>query len=67
MSTVPDKTTQTMQSYDGKRFVEITHRKSDPLVWIVRSSRKFLWFRMDPKTVWFQDAHQALQFAQEKA
>ena len=57
----------TMQSYDGQRIIDILYDRNDPLVWIVRSSKKFLWFRMNSSVISFQDEQQALQYAREKA
>jgi hypothetical protein len=44
-------------------LIELTHRSSDPGSWIVRSWTKFLWFRKRVSSDWFNDEHQALQFA----
>ncbi len=56
----------TILSNENGRCVELLHRTDDPCVWIIRSSKKFLWFRMNTSTAWFLDKQQALIFAQEQ-
>jgi hypothetical protein len=46
--------------------IELLHRVDDPCVWVIRSSKKFLWFRMHSSTTWFMDKQQALIFAQNQ-
>jgi len=46
--------------------IELLHRADDPCVWVIRKSKKFLWFRMHPSTTWFMDKQQALIFAQKQ-
>lgn len=46
--------------------VELLHRADDPCVWIIRSSKKFLWFRMNSSKTWFLDKQLALAFAQKQ-
>lgn len=57
----------TILSNDNGRCIELLHRAEDACIWIVRSSKKILWFRMNATTVWFQDKQQALAFAQTQA
>ncbi|MBI4546923.1 MAG: hypothetical protein HY707_03020 [Ignavibacteriae bacterium] len=46
-------------------FIELTHHDSDPGTWIVRRWRKFLWFKKQISSHWFNDEHQAIAFAHE--
>lgn len=55
----------TTLSKDNGRYIEILHRTDDPCVWKIRSSKKFLWFRIHSSTSWFMDKQQALNFAKE--
>jgi hypothetical protein len=55
----------TVISNDREHFVELTHHDSDPAVWIVRRSRKFMWFKKRISSDWFYDKQQALVFANE--
>ncbi len=43
--------------------IELIHRESDPGMWIVRRSKKILWFTLRISSDWFTDNHQALTFA----
>lgn len=45
--------------------IEIIHRKMYPTVWIVRYSKKYLWFRKRISSTWFIDQKQAMAFADE--
>ncbi len=56
----------TILSNEKGLCVELLHHTDDPSVWIVRNSRKFLWFRLNASTVWFFDKQQALTFAQKQ-
>ncbi len=56
----------TILSNESGLCVELLHNTDDPSVWIVRNSRKFLWFRLNASTVWFFDKQQALIFAQKQ-
>jgi len=51
--------------FGRRNFVELTHRVSDPGTWIVRHSTKFMWFKKRISSVWFNDEHQAMAFADE--
>ena len=44
--------------------VELIHYPDDPASWIVRSSKKFLWFRTNSVTMRFISKEQALAYAQ---
>jgi hypothetical protein len=46
-------------------FIELTHRDADPGLWIVRRTRRFLWFRRRISSDWFNDERQANDFAQK--
>jgi hypothetical protein len=46
-------------------FVEVSHRDSDPSVWIVRRWTKFLWFRKRVSSDWFINRSQAFAYAKE--
>ncbi len=46
-------------------FIELIHRDSSPTTWIVRRSRKNLWFKKRISSHWFIDGGQALLFARE--
>jgi len=46
-------------------FIELIHRDSDPTVWIVRRSKKNLWFRKQISSDWFIDGQQAMSFARK--
>ncbi len=46
-------------------FIELTHRNSDPGVWIVRRWTKFLWFKKRVSSHWFNDGQQAVAFANQ--
>jgi hypothetical protein len=46
-------------------FIELTHRDSDPGLWIVRRWKKFGWFKRRLSSDWFTDQQQALAFATE--
>jgi len=46
-------------------FIELIHRDSNPTVWIVRRSKKHLWFKKQISSAWFIDGEQALSFANE--
>jgi hypothetical protein len=46
-------------------FIELLHRDSDPLTWIVRRWTKVLWFKKRVSSDWFNDERQALAFAHE--
>jgi len=43
--------------------IELTHRDSDPGLWIVRRWKKFMWFKKRISSNWFSDKQQALAFA----
>jgi hypothetical protein len=45
--------------------IELTHRDSDPGVWIVRTWSKFMWFKKRISSAWFNEEQQALAFANE--
>lgn len=47
--------------------VELLHHADDPCVWIVRESKKLLWFRWKASTVWFFTREQAVAFAQRRS
>jgi hypothetical protein len=48
-------------------FIELIHRKSNPTVWIVRRSKKTLWFKKRLSSDWFTSGKQALSFARKSA
>jgi hypothetical protein len=54
----------TILSNNNGRCIELIHRADDPCVWIIRISKKILWFRINPSTTWFMEKQQALIFAQ---
>jgi hypothetical protein len=55
----------TVISNDADCFIELIHRHSNPTVWIVRRSKKVLWFKKEISSGWFTDGHQALLFAKK--
>jgi hypothetical protein len=44
-------------------FIEVTHRNSDPGVWIVRRWTRFLCLKKRISSDWFNDENQAMAFA----
>src|SRR5712692_5366183 len=44
-------------------FIELTHRNTDPGIWIVRRWTKFLWFKRRISSDWFSEGQQAFAFA----
>jgi len=64
MDTAIGVNTNTILSNNNGRCIELIHHADDPCVWIIRISKKFLWFRMNPSTTLFMDKQQALIFAQ---
>ena len=52
-------------SNDRNCFIDLTHHDSDPGWWIVRHWKKFLWFKKQISSDWFNDEHQAIAFASE--
>jgi hypothetical protein len=67
MTFVPVTTVTIIPSTAGSRYIDLIHSTGDPCAWIVRISKKFLWFRRNSTRVWFSDEQQALRFAQSKA
>jgi hypothetical protein len=58
--------TQTIISAAADRRIVVTHRDSDPGVWIVRAARKRLFFWTEQlSSDWFNDEDQAMAFARE--
>ncbi|MFA6540775.1 MAG: hypothetical protein WCT99_04170 [Bacteroidota bacterium] len=57
-------TTTIIQSNDSGRCIEMIHHPDDPANWIVRSSKKVLWFRTKSVTMHFLSKVQALAYAQ---
>lgn len=57
--------TQTIISTAPHYRIEVTHRDSDPGMWIVRAGRKHLFWTEHISTDWFNDEPQAMAFAQE--
>ena len=55
----------TVISNDANCFIELIHRNLYPTVWIVRRSKKILWFRKQISSSLFTDGEQALLFAQK--
>ncbi len=45
--------------------IELTHHDSDQSTWIVRRWKKFLWFKKQISSDWFNDERQAIAFANE--
>jgi hypothetical protein len=52
-------------SNDRDCFIELTHRDSDPSVWIVRRWTKFMWFKKQISSDWFINRSQAFAYAKE--
>jgi hypothetical protein len=52
-------------SNDRDCFIELTHRDSDPSVWIVRRWTKFMWFKKRISSDWFINRSQAFAYAKE--
>jgi len=46
-------------------FIEVINRDTDPSTWIVRRSKKFLWFKKRIVSNWFLDKQQAFAFAEK--
>gem|GEM_PF-1283555 len=46
-------------------FIQLIHSDSNPTVWIVRRSKKTLWFRKRISSDWFTSGQQALLFARK--
>ncbi|MBP6672370.1 MAG: hypothetical protein KA247_04445 [Bacteroidetes bacterium] len=54
------KSSVELLSHSNGIFVELLHHADDPCVWIIRESKKFLWFRRNVSDVWFFTKEQAL-------
>jgi len=52
-------------SNDRDCFIELTHRDSDPSVWIVRRWTKSMWFKKRISSDWFINRSQAFAYAKE--
>lgn len=50
-------------SSDRDCRIEVTHRDSDPGMWIVRRWKNGLWFKKQVSSDWFTDREQAVAFA----
>jgi hypothetical protein len=46
-------------------FIQLIHKDSNPTVWIVRRSKKFLWFKKTISSDWFTSGPNALEFARK--
>ncbi|HEY9165230.1 MAG TPA: hypothetical protein VIS48_03615 [Candidatus Kryptonia bacterium] len=46
-------------------FIELIHRESDPASWVVKCWTKFLCFKKQISSDWFNDEKQAFAFANE--
>jgi hypothetical protein len=57
--------TQTIISTVPQLRIEVTHRDSDPGMWIVRTVRKRLFWTEHISSDWFNSEPQAMAFAQE--
>jgi len=66
METALSTNINTILSNNNGRCIELLHRADDPCVWVIRSSKKILWFRLNSSTKWFLDKQMALTFAQEQ-
>lgn len=55
--------TRTIISATPRRLVEVTHRDSDPGIWIVRAVRKGFFRNVQLSSDWFNDEGQAIAFA----
>lgn len=61
------KNVNTILSNDSGCCIELLHYAYDPSVWIIRRSKKVLWFRLNASTFWFYDKKNALTFARKQA
>lgn len=64
--TPPNSSVELLSQTNGI-CVELLHHADDPCVWIVRESKKLLWFRLKASTVWFFTKEQALSFAHRRS
>lgn len=56
----------TVISRDHGCYVTITHRATDPGMWVVKEWKRFWFFRTLHSSTWFTDEGQALNFARER-
>lgn len=64
--TPPNSSVELLSQMNGIR-IELLHHADDPCVWIIRESRKFLWFRRKVSDVWFFTKEQALASVQRRS
>jgi hypothetical protein len=58
-------TKNTTISNDPECFIQLIHSDSNPTVWLVKRSRKILWFKKRLSSDWFTSGQTALEFARK--
>ncbi|MFA6469587.1 MAG: hypothetical protein WCW35_11870 [Bacteroidota bacterium] len=66
MSIVRNKNISTILSNESGFCIELLHNACDPMIWIIRRSKKFLWFRLHRSNSYFYDKQNALLFARKQ-
>lgn len=67
MSTERSADVETILTNENGCCIELLHHSYDPCLWIIRRSRKVLWFRWNRSLYWFYDKQNALRFAARQA
>ena len=67
MHIINNKTIHSILTNNGGYCIELLHNACDPMIWIIRRSKKFLWLRLNRSDSYFYDKQNALAFARQQA